>query len=64
MEAPIPTAKEFFSTHWNLGKPIDEIMVLFAKHHRERQIEAIDDLIGEYVSKKSIENAYKEDLIK
>jgi len=51
-------------------------MVLFAKHHRERAIEAIKELdiiqdlyteIGNGNLRKiedSIENAYKEDLIK
>jgi predicted protein tyrosine phosphatase len=47
-EEPI-IAEAFFNTHWNLGKTINEIMVLFAKYHREQfQCKAISE-IKEYV---------------
>lgn len=61
------TAQSFFNTHWNLGKSIDEIMVLFAKYHRERMIEAIalhgDVKWNGTVDMESIANAYAEDKI-
>jgi len=64
----LPTAKQFFTTHWNLGTSIDEIMVRFAKHHREQMIEAIafygDTNNNGTVDMDSIINAYPENEIK
>ena len=68
MESKEPiTAEAFFNTHWNLGKPIGEIMVLFAKHHRAKAIEAIYvncELDSLDVGISEIENVYPESLIK